>query len=304
MHLPERFVRVTLDMYGETGQAWLEQLPALLAEIAGEWSLSIGKHFPNLGYNYVAPALRADGVATVLKVTPFRPHDVARESAALRTYGGRGAVALLAVDQTRGAMLLERATPGTMLRSLAMADDEEGTRIAALVLRDLWQPVPATHPFRLLEERAAELSALRVRYDGGTGPLAEALVTLAEVYFAELLATTERRVVLHGDLHYENILAAERAPWLAIDPKGLVGDPAYEPSTLMYNPMPDFPSNPDAPRLLRRRLDVLTEVLGCERVRLRRWAVAQAVLSAWWNLESLGREWEPFMHIAEVLAAL
>jgi len=108
-------------------------------------------------------------------------------------------------------------------------------------------------------------------------------------------------VLLHGDLHHENILAATRQPWLAIDPKGIVGEPAYEVGALLRNRLD---AAPDLRPLQARRLDQLAEALQLDRQRLLSWSVAQAVLSAWWSYEDHGRGWEPMIAYAEVLAGL
>ena len=116
-----------------------------------------------------------------------------------------------------------------------------------------------------------------------------------------LLASSAGPVLLHGDLHHENILSAARQPWLAIDPKGVCGEPAYEVGALLRNPMPRLLDHPAPARLLARRLDLLAEVLGIDRRRLAAWGYAQAVLSAWWSLEDHGRGWEPALRVAEWL---
>ena len=114
----------------------------------------------------------------------------------------------------------------------------------------------------------------------------------------------DEAALLHGDLHHHNILAAGRQPWLAIDPKGIVGEPAYEVGALLRNPMPELLQSERPKRLLARRLDILSERLGFERERLVGWGTAQAVLAAWWSLEDHGRDWEKWITCAELLAEL
>jgi streptomycin 6-kinase len=110
-------------------------------------------------------------------------------------------------------------------------------------------------------------------------------------------------VLLHGDLHHFNILSAEDS-WLAIDPKGIVGEPAYEVGAWMRNPIPNIPE-PELRRFVWRRLDILADILELDWERLRQWSLAQAVLSAWWSYEDGGdaADWEPTMRLASVLAA-
>lgn len=302
--IPEAFAAQMIEVHGERGAQWVRDLPALLEELAAaRWVLRVGEPFAALSYNYVAPAVRADGTAAVLKVGV--PHkELFSEMEALRLNDGRGMAWLLEADRERAAMLLERLVPGAPL--LALADDEEATRVAAQVMRDLWRPVApeeARH-FPTTRDWAAGLGQLRARFGGGTGPLPEALVERAEAVFAELHASEAEPVLLHGDLHHENILRAERAPWLAIDPKGLIGEPAYEPGALLRNPLPALIERPDPVAVERRRIAVLAETLGFDAARITAWAFAQAVLSAWWTIEDHGHGWEPAIACAELLARL
>ena len=288
------------EVYGAAGEAWIGQLPALLAECADRWSLTIAPPF-GLSYNYVAPATRADGTAIVLKVG-FPSRELMTELDALRLYDGRGICRLLDADRERGAMLLERITPGTPLADLD--DDEQRTRIAAQVMRQLWRPAPPDHPFPSVATWAAGMQRMRARFNGTTGPLPAKLVEQAEALFRELLGAMGDPVLLHGDLHHWNILSAERHPWLALDPKGVVGEAEYEVGALLRNPLPWLLAQPHPERVLARRIDMLAEELGFDRTRLVGWGVAQAVLSAWWTIEDHGYGWEEAIACAEYLAAL
>jgi streptomycin 6-kinase len=298
---PAGLVRTLTSLYGLKGLEWLERLPSLLAECERRWSVTALAPFPNLSYNYVAPVVGADGQELVLKLGVPNP-ELRTEIEALRAYDGRGCVRLLAVDPDQAALLLERLRPGTPLS--ACSDDEQATSVAARLMRQLWRPVPPHHSFPTVARWAAGLGRLRDRYAGTTGPLPAHLVERAEVLFAGLLALPVEPVLLHGDLHHDNILAAERQPWLAIDPKGVVGDPAYEVGALLHNPFPQLFSWPDLGSVLARRVDQLAEELGFDRERVAGWGLAHAVLAAWWCLEDGTPGWERLMVCAEWLAAL
>jgi streptomycin 6-kinase len=299
--VPPEFVRTQTELHGSAGRAWLAQLPGALAACARQWELTLGPAFPNLSYHYVAPAVRADGTAVVVKACS-PTGEFAIESAALRCYDGHGAARLFAADPEREVMLLERLLPGARLSTVS--DDEEATVIAAGVMRALWRPVPPDHPFPTVADWGMGFVRLRQRFGGGAGPFPAALVAAAERLFATLDASGSAPVVLHGDLHHGNILAAGPRGWLAIDPKGLVGEPAYETGALLRNPLPWLLAQPDPANVLARRLDILSRELGCDRARLRGWGLAQAVLSAWWSFEDHGHGWEPAIACAELLAAL
>lgn len=298
-HLPEAFVQTTIDLHGGVGVAWLEALPSRLADLAARWDLTLGWPFA-LSYNYVTPATRRDGTPVVIKVGV--PHPELRcEMAALRLYAGRGAVHLYEADPDTGVMLLEHVLPGTPLSR--HPDDDEATRLAAEVMTNLWRPLPSDHPFPTAAQWASGLQRLRRRYGGGTGPLPAHLVDRAEGLFRELLASAEPALLLHGDLHHDNILAATRAPYLALDPKGLAGEPAYEVGALLRNPSPQIEQWPDLVHIQGRRVEILAEWLGLDRARIIGYGFAQAVLSAWWSIEDHGEEagWHGAIRVAHSL---
>jgi streptomycin 6-kinase len=151
---------------------------------------------------------------------------------------------------------------------------------------------------------AEDFGKLRAMHGGGTGPLPARLVEEAETLFADLLASQAEPVLLHGDLHHSNILSsAGRALWLAIDPKGVVGEPAYETGALLRNPE-RLLTEPEPGRILARRVDQLAEELGLDRARVRGWGLAQAVLAAVWGLEDHGEVQGRWLRCAELLAAV
>jgi streptomycin 6-kinase len=170
------------------------------------------------------------------------------------------------------------------------------------VMERLWRPAPAKHPFPAVADWARGLDRLRRRFEGGTGPMPETLVERAEALFDDLISSQTETFLLHGDLHHGNILAAERRPWLAIDPQGVVGERAYDTAALLHNPA-ELLREPDPGRLLRRRIDLLSERLNLERTRVRGWGIAQAVLAAYWGLEDSGSVWDEALAFAELLSA-
>jgi len=295
------FARTIVELYGAAGIEWLSRLPSIIADCEQRWLLTVMPPFEPLSYNYVAPAIRADGTDVVLKLGIPNP-ELLTEIEALRLFNGHGIVQLLDADPDQGILLLERLKPGTPLSSLP--DDRQATSIAAQVMRQLWRPAPSEHPFPTVAKWAAGLRRLREHFAGGCGPFPRALVEVAEARFAELIGSMAEPVLLHGDLHHENILTAERQPWLALDPKGLVGEPAYEVGALLRNPMPQLLAEPQPERVLARRVYQLAEELGFDRERLLGWGVAQAVLSAWWSFEDHGHGWEWGIACAELLTML
>ncbi len=288
--------------FGEDGRRWLEHLPELLHRCELRWGLQIGQPVNDLTYNYVAPAQMADGRQIMLKLGVPRP-ELRREVLALQTYDGRGSVRLVDADAREGMLLLERLSPGSMLSEFGLENDAEATRIAARVMKRLWKPVPADHRFKSIAQWALGFERLRDRFQGETGPFPPDLVAEAEMIFGRHLAGNEQAVLLHGDLHHYNILSAGRESWLAIDPKGIVGDPAYDAGALLRNPIYSIYEWPDLEAVQRRRLDLLAEELDINRSRLQDWAFAQVVLSAWWSYEDEGRTGQEWIRLAESIRA-
>ncbi len=299
--IPENFARTMEEVNGQQGIVWLQGLPEIIADCERRWNLTVGPPFEPLSYNYVAPAVCSDGVDVVLKVG-FPGRELFAEIEALRLYDGHGIVRLLAADDERGAFLLERLKPGVPLSQTE--DDQAATSVAVQVMRELWRPVPAEHPFPAVADWAAGLERLRKQFDGGTGPFPPDLVAEAEQLFAELIASMAEPVLLHGDLHHDNILTSERRPWLALDPKGIVGEPAYEVGALLRNRLPPADARAEVRRVLGRRVDQFAEELGVDRERILGWGLAQAVLSGWWSFEDHGYGWEEALVCAEILGTL
>ena len=298
--LPATFVRTILGVFGDEGALWLDTLPERINRLAERYELTLGEPF-DLSYNYVIAVTRRDGTPAVMKLSA--PEGEAQDQIlALRHYDGSGSVQLLEADLDEGFMLLERVLPGERLTLLP--DDEEATRIAADVMSKLWRPLPADHTFTTVEEWAEGLQRLRDRFDGGTGPLPAPLVERAEALYRELFASAPPPVLLHGDLHHENILTSARAPYLAIDPKGVAGEPAYEVGPLLLNPWPGLLQWPNLAQVQARRVAILVEHLQLDRERLLACAIAHSVLSAAWSVEDHDDGWQHSIVVAETLLQL
>lgn len=298
--LPARFEQTIGEVFGEAGRDWLRRLPELRRECERRWHIRVGAPF-ELSYNYVAAAERADGTPVVLKMGVPNP-ELFSEMEALQLYEGRGIARLLEADRAQGAMLLERLMPGTPLYEVAAADDDQATRLAAEVMQALWRPVPPEKQaaFPTAAQWAEGLNRLRVAFDGGTGPFPTALVEQAERLFADLLAEPGEPVLLHGDLHHANILRdGDDGGWRAVDPKGLLGDPAFEAAALLRNP----PGSPLVAARAARRVAIIAEVTGLPRGRLAGWGYAGAVLASAWAVED-GTDPSPWLSAAEAMAPM
>jgi streptomycin 6-kinase len=277
--------------HNQADPVWLAGLLDLLDRLATRWTLTVGAPFPEIAYNYVAPAVRADGTRCVLKVSRYLD-DTRNEIAALRLWDGVDAARLLDADLSLGALLLERVEPGTMLVELAGTDDDAATTIAAGILRRLWRPAPEPNDLNPLAIWCAAFDRNREALSRGAGGFPAALFRRADGLRHDLITSTETQTVLHGDLHHFNILRSQRAPWLAIDPKGLVGDRYFDVCQFFRNPH-------DVPRSVNsRRLDIFCGELGLDRARTKDWCFVHAMLDACWDFED-GNPWQRTVAYAE-----
>ena len=298
--LPADFIGHIVDLHGEEGRDWLDNLPGLIVSIEEQWRIRVGEPIHTLTYNYVAPVAQEDGSPAILKLG-FPGAHIEFEADCLRRYDGRGAPYLLEHDAPMGAMLLERVQPGTDITQL---EESEAMEAAVTVMQQLHQASISGAALPTVRDWWNGFHRLRTRYHGSAGPLPDRLVDEAESLYAELAGSMEDPVLLHADLHHGNILAGDRLPWFAIDPQGLIGEPAYEVGAFLRNPMPDMLSWSGLDSILERRVAMFSERLGIDRRRLAGWGYSQAVLSGIWALEDHGAGWESSIQVARVLGAL
>ena len=217
----------------------------------------------------------------VLKV-PNPDSDEANALAALLHFGGHGAVRVLEHD-CGAAMLLDRAMPGQPLTDLVVAGrDDEATAVLCDIVAALHRPdLPGgiADRFPGIEDWGQELQS----YRNGADIIPASLVERAIAVFTELAGSQGRRRLLHGDLHHHNILSDDRRGWFAIDPKGVVGESAYEIGAALRNPTSD-PARFAVRAIIERRIAIVRERLGFDPQRVLRWAFAQGVLSAVWRV--------------------
>lgn len=122
-------------------------------------------------------------------------------------------------------------------------------------MRRLKRSSPDSHSFSSVSDWAKGFERLRDQFDGRTGPFPERVIDRAEGLVHEFLDSMSDVVVLHGDLHHWNILSAKREPWLALDPKGVMGEPEYEVDAWLRNPFPQILDTPQPKEMISRRVD-------------------------------------------------
>jgi streptomycin 6-kinase len=253
----------------DEGRAWLDALPKRLAQVLEQWSLEVaGPPFEGGMCGLVLPVVVGRTVDAVLKLQ--FPHDEsAHEADALRAWDGAGAIRLLDHDAARDALLLERCTPGV---PLSTASRDEALDVMAELVVQL--AVPTDGPFMTLAEEAH-----RWRRDLGANwqDRERDLVAYAIELIDELVPTQGAQVLVHQDLHGDNVLAATRQPWLAIDPKPVVGEMAFALAPIVRSGELGH-SRAD----VIHRLDALSTAVGVDRERARKWTIVQTMA---WGLD-------------------
>lgn len=259
--------------FGAAGERWLAALPAQIAALARAWDLTwIADVAPIGECAWIGLVRRADGSEAILKISV--PHAEARhEGEALRAWAGDGAARLLARSADGFALLLERCAPGDTLWALPV---DAGNAVACAVGQRLWRAVDADAPFDRLTAMVARWSH-ELPIEGPGKGYSREMIDAAVLLGRSLVATSPAPRLLHGDLHPGNILAAQREPWLAIDPKPVVGDPAHDWAQLLGNRCEAALALADPGSELVRQVHQLASLCGQDPRRIAGWAFVKAL---------------------------
>lgn len=260
---------------------WVDRLPSLVDGLLEEWQLSIDGWMMHGFVALVVPVRTTGGRAAVLKVS-FPDEESEHEHLALQHWGGRGAVKLLRADPHRAAMLLERLHQ----ERLDEMWDLEACEVVAGLYPLLHVPaLPQLRPLtRYVDRWAGELVALP-RNAPLPRRLVEQAISLSRDFVADPASTG---TMIHGDLHYENVMAADRAPWLAIDPKPMNGDPHYEVAPMLWNRFDELAAPQGGQSVrdgVRRRFHAIVDQAGFDERRARDWVVVRMLNNACWRLQ-------------------
>lgn len=266
-------------VHGDVGKQWWQHLPQFLENLARTQELTLLTPFEHLSFNYVLPVLGSRGEEWVLKVSV--PHDeFSREINALKHLNGRGSVRLIAANSEEGWMLMERMLPGTRL--VDVLDEQQAIPIAVSVMQHLWAPVTEPQLFIPLEEWIRSLEKLNTQESLQQlvkKKLRDFVISRAK----ELLSNQGEPVLLHGDLHHYNILQ-HQSEWLAIDPKGIIGEREFEIGAFLRNPL-CVVEDPLETQELARNLDWVIDLTSFNRERVLSWCIVQAILCVCWYVE-------------------
>jgi len=298
MELPEAFVEKVKNIWGAEGEQWTAAFPDLLAYCVNTWGLHDLSPFSQIYYNMIIGARTESGQPVVLKLG-VPDTELESEVEALKAYHGRGAVKLLAADPAKGALLLERLSPGTELHMLG--DDRQESEIAARLMAQLTISPPEGCSFVHVAEWFQAFDRVEANFRTEDFGLTRKMIHTARDYAAELLDTTREEWLLHGDLHHFNILFDEKRGWTVIDPKGVIGDKAFQPARFLGNPYPTFLDSPDPAADTLERLAVFSDMLDLDVHRMLRWGYVDRIVSACWSIEEEGEKPDFTLDCAEMM---
>lgn len=292
--VPDAFA-ASYGAHGASESAWIAGLPRLGGDFLDRWELRPDGVAAYGMASLVLPVRRADGTPAALKLQQLR-EETAGVAAGLRAWRGDGIVRLLEYDEESCTQLLERLDASRTLSSVA--DDHAAMRVLAGLMARLTS-VAAPEGLRRLDDVAAAMldetpRAVRALRD----PAEQRLVRSCASAVAELIGEPGDRL-LHWDLHYDNVLAGEREPWLAIDPEPLAGDPGFELLPALHNRWDDVVATGDVTRAVLRRFDLLTEAVGLDRRRALGWTLGRVLQNALWDIE----DGEPALEPVQVAMA-
>jgi streptomycin 6-kinase len=283
MQISSEFQEKIINGFGSNGKAWLESLASTVQTYLQKWELTSEGPVSNLSYNYVIKVTDSEGTPLILKLG-VPNFDTRNEMVTLQVYDGDGCAKLLNSDPENGVMLLERLVPGTMLS--AESDEMVVLGNYMKVWKAIRRPLTGGASTPSLVHWFEGLTNYR---HSGDVQIAMEHVQLAVEFFQNVMDTSKGQELLHGDLHHENILYSGEKGWMAIDPKGVAGDPYFDVVSFLVN---QLDSKPDPKSILKLRVDTISEQMGLDRQRLLKAAIALGTLYASWSIEDHDPNWE------------
>jgi streptomycin 6-kinase len=274
--VPQALADERIRQSGDDGRRWLAALPDLVERLCDSWAVEPIGESARHGANALVLPVRRRSEQCMLKVS-WHQQTVVDEARALRAWGGDDAVLLLAALPREGALLLERLDDSCTLQAL---DLMAAAAVAGAMIRRLAIPAPSEMP-RLGMVAAEVAETLQPRQAALGSPLPQRWLDLA-VHLERDLAADAGEALVHGDLHYGNVLGGTRQPWLAIDPRALAGDPELSVPELIWTRIDEAADSRD----VRTLLDVIVEAGGLDPEKAHAWTVVRAVDYWLWGLEN------------------
>jgi streptomycin 6-kinase len=294
MRLPEKFINTMKSIHKEKAEVWLKNFDKVTSDYEKRWELKIQEPF-DLSYNFVAPAIRNNGEEVVLKVVLSRKEFLA-ELETIKLMKGKVMVELLEYDVDSGIMILERLSPGITLAEID--SEEEAAWIAAQIMKRLWIAAPEGTDIQTVTDRENSLKRIIENNPDGFKQISKETLQEALLIFKLLNSQISNPYLLHGDLHHYNILKNGDS-WVAIDPKGLIGDREYDVIQYLLNKLPET----NVKDTIEKHIDIFVKELNLDKKRLLLRGFSHAVLSTCWTIED-GNYNEAFLSTIDVFNEL
>jgi streptomycin 6-kinase len=282
MEITKDFEVKIMNAFGEDGRRWLDSLEGTVQLFLQKWELTSEGPVNNLSYNYVLKVRDLEGMPLILKLG-VPNFDTRNEIQTLQYYNGEGCARLLKYNLEHGVMLLEQLVPGTMLSE--ETDEAQVISNYIKVWKEIRREAPSETSTPFITRWFEGLS--REEHLNGSIPVEH--IQLAKECLKQILETSTGPELLHGDLHHENVLFSEQHGWMAIDPKGVIGDSYFDIVSFLVN---QLDSKEDPKGIVRFRVDLISEGLRLDRQRLLKAAVALGTLYACWGIEDGDPDWE------------
>ena len=272
-----------ISIYNDEGKQWLDSLPEITAKIAKEHNLSGLTPVNNMSFNYVASGYQNEN-PIILKIG-MNSKALAKEASCLKAFAKHAVAEVIADDDNM--IIMQRALPGTTLKDYFPDNDIDASKIVCVIIKEIHKAsIPKNHNFYDLREL---FNTLDQKLD-----IPDQILAKAKHLRDKLLSTTTKEVLLHGDLHHDNILKNGDRPvdrslgaggWLVIDPKGFIGDPSFEPAAYLCNPIPELLQENQPHEIIEKRINICSAELGIDSKRIADWLYVKSVLCLAWSLE-------------------
>lgn len=294
----EEFIKKIITLRGDKGKKWLKSIPQIIKQYEQKWNIQSLSPF-QLSYNYVAPVKTSNGQSAVLKISFPDNKEYVSEIESLKFYNGEGSIQVLREDRVNHVVLLEKADPGKPVKNIA--PERRQITIISDLLKKFHKPISAeNNNFPTICEWARAFDRYTAKFSIKNGPVPQPMFEKAKEIFIEYPKDKKEQVLLHGDLHTDNILSSQRG-WLVIDPKGVIGEREFELGACLRNPYYDYPKGSDYKKLETEKILQFSEELGFDKERIRNWAFACAVISLLWFLEDEGNSNEIYIQNVDLI---
>lgn len=265
------------NVYGKNGSTWLSNLPALVDELQKSWKLKNLHPVDNMSFHFVAKAMTVNNLPVVLKIG-IDKKIIESEMHALKFFHGQSAIKLIDYNEKYHALLLQQAIPGNSLKSIYAAQCDLVLEVYVRTINKLHrQKLPLDYSFPHSSKWLEIID--KIRSDKIPGALLQHAIQLKN----KLLLTSKNEILLHGDLHLDNVLQNDNE-WIVIDPKGIIGEKEFEIAAFDFIDASEL-QNKNLQQLLVARIQSLAQKAQVDFLRLKNWVFVRLILSAAWSIE-------------------